>query len=373
MRHHSLPALVIVVALAACSSTPADTSGEPTTPPTDQPDTVTSDASTTDAPDTTDAPETTDAPQTTAEPDTTAPPAPDTTAPPAPAGDAVRGIADQAEQPHGTNVVTSSLGHSETVDSVRAAIEGNDALTLVAEIDHAANAANVGLELPETTVFLFGNPALGTLLMQENRQAAIDLPQRMLVTTEPDGATQIWWNDPDFVASRHGLGPASVESLATIGGALATIATGAAGTDEAPTEAFPTLGVGDGVVTVDATGTFDEVLSRLTAAIEANGALTLVATVDHAANAESAGLELPPTATVVFGNPNLGTPLMRESRTFGLDLPQKMTILETDEGVQILYNDPTEFATRHDVDLDAEPIPTIAGALDGLAATAAGG
>ena len=91
----------------------------------------------------------------------------------------------------------------------------------------------------------------------------------------------------------------------------------------------------------------EETLANLEAALEENGLLT-VAVVDHSANAANAGLELPPTRLVIFGNPNVGTPLMQSERTVAIDLPQKMLIYEDEAGdVYAAYNDPQYLAQRH--------------------------
>lgn len=69
----------------------------------------------------------------------------------------------------------------------------------------------------------------------------------------------------------------------------------------------------------------------------------------------------------MFGNPNLGTPLMQCSPTLAIDLPQKVLIWQTETGVSLAYNDPTYLAQRHNLgDCGAEVLETVTGALDGL-------
>jgi len=115
-----------------------------------------------------------------------------------------------------------------------------------------------------------------------------------------------------------------------------------------------------------------EAADRLTAAIEGNEKLGLIARVDHAAGAASVDLELTPTIEIFFGNPALGTPLMHISPTVAIDLPQKMLIIETDSGVQVLHNDPAYLAERHDIPADTPQLAVIRGALQSLASVAAG-
>ncbi len=70
--------------------------------------------------------------------------------------------------------------------------------------------------------------------------------------------------------------------------------------------------------------------------------------VNHAAGAAKAGQELSPTEVVIFGNPKVGTPLMKCGHTVAIDLPQKALIWEDDEGkVWFTYNDPAYLSQRH--------------------------
>lgn len=108
-----------------------------------------------------------------------------------------------------------------------------------------------------------------------------------------------------------------------------------------------------------------ETESRFISTLEEKG-LNVFATIDHAQNAEGAGLTLPPTRVIIFGNPQLGTPLMQCSRSIAIDLPQKLLIWEDEAGqVQIAYNDPRYLGGRHRLgECGNDVIQQIAGALD---------
>ncbi len=108
-----------------------------------------------------------------------------------------------------------------------------------------------------------------------------------------------------------------------------------------------------------------ETVSALTTAIEGAGA-KVFATVDHQANARSAGLELSPTTVVIFGNAKIGTPLMRENRKVALDLPQKMLVWQDGETTRIGYLKPETLADRYDLDENSKPIGMMTGALSKL-------
>lgn len=128
----------------------------------------------------------------------------------------------------------------------------------------------------------------------------------------------------------------------------------------------------EGLVTLRSTYSVEETLANLEAALEEKGLIT-VAVVDHSANAANAGLELPPTRLVIFGNPNVGTPLMQAARTVAIDLPQKMLIYEDEAGdVYVAYNDPQYLAERHALTGVDEPLTTVSNALSNLANAATG-
>src|ERR1700680_564693 len=86
-------------------------------------------------------------------------------------------------------------------------------MTVFARIDHAAGAASAGLALRPTEVVIFGNPKGGTALMQDRQSAGIDLPLKALVWEDADGQVWLGYNDPAWIAQRHGLGAASAGAV----------------------------------------------------------------------------------------------------------------------------------------------------------------
>ena len=86
-------------------------------------------------------------------------------------------------------------------------------LTIFARIDHAAGAAEVGLELRPTELFIFGNARGGTPLMQSVQTVGIDLPLKALVWQDAAGKTWISYNEPRWIVHRHGI--ANAEPIVT--------------------------------------------------------------------------------------------------------------------------------------------------------------
>ena len=93
--------------------------------------------------------------------------------------------AQSAEQ---AGLITASSAHSvaESVELLKTAI-GEMGLNIVAEVAHAQPAGRNSLELRPTYVLLFGNPEVGTKLMQADQGAGLDLPLRMLIWENDEG------------------------------------------------------------------------------------------------------------------------------------------------------------------------------------------
>jgi uncharacterized protein (DUF302 family) len=117
-----------------------------------------------------------------------------------------------------------------------------------------------------------------------------------------------------------------------------------------------------------------ETLDRLVAEIERRG-LKVAVRIDHAAGAKAAGMELPPTEVLLFGNPKLGTPLMQSNPAAGIDLPMKVLAWQDKAGkVWIGYNAPVAVAVaaRHAIRDRAEVVKSMSAALSGLVKAASG-
>ena len=101
-----------------------------------------------------------------------------------------------------------------TVDRLESFLKAKG-VEVSARIDHSSAAKKAGLELPRTQVLIFGNPAVGTRLMQRQRSIALELPLRVVVWQEADGTVWAGYNDIAGLAARHSITDqdASVESM----------------------------------------------------------------------------------------------------------------------------------------------------------------
>jgi uncharacterized protein (DUF302 family) len=123
----------------------------------------------------------------------------------------------------GLSTIPSRHGPKDTMDRLEAAVKAKG-MTVFARIDHAAGAAEAGLSLQPTELLIFGNARGGTLLMQLLQTIGIDLPLKALVWQDASGNTWLSYNDPSWLAKRHGLGQEAEETVGAMATALGAIA-----------------------------------------------------------------------------------------------------------------------------------------------------
>ena len=91
-----------------------------------------------------------------------------------------------------------------TMDRLESALK-DKCLTIFARIDHAAGAAKIGKQLRPTELVIFGNPQGGTPFMECAQSVGIDLPLKALVWQDESGQVWLGYNDPAYLAARHGV------------------------------------------------------------------------------------------------------------------------------------------------------------------------
>ena len=102
----------------------------------------------------------------------------------------------------GMITVKSPHDVATTVEKLVAVLESKG-MNVFGRVNHGAGAKKAGLELRPTELVLFGNPKVGTPLMQRSQSIAIDLPQKMLAWQDEDGTVYLSYNDPMHLKSRH--------------------------------------------------------------------------------------------------------------------------------------------------------------------------
>ena len=122
----------------------------------------------------------------------------------------------------GLTSIQSSFAPKETMDRLVAEINATG-MTVFARIDHAGGAAVVGLKLAPTELIIFGNARAGTPLMQSVQTVGIDLPLKVLVWEDAGGKTWLSYNEPSWIARRHGV-PNAEQVVSKMGASLSAIA-----------------------------------------------------------------------------------------------------------------------------------------------------
>lgn len=119
---------------------------------------------------------------------------------------------------NGVITVQSDFGVAETADRLENILK-EKGMTVFNRIDHAEGARNVGIELRDTVLLIFGNPKVGSPLMKCQQIAALDLPQKALIWKDVKDAVFVSYNAPAYIQMRHNISDCG-EVLAKIEKAL---------------------------------------------------------------------------------------------------------------------------------------------------------
>ncbi len=100
--------------------------------------------------------------------------------------------------------VVSQNNHATSVAKLKTLIQ-EQGLVHFSTINHQANAKNVKMNLKPETVVIFGNPKMGTVLMNCNPSMGLDLPLRILFSTDYEGITTITYTNPEYWSLKHNI------------------------------------------------------------------------------------------------------------------------------------------------------------------------
>lgn len=101
-------------------------------------------------------------------------------------------------------VSTSAYDVDTTVSRIQALLKEKN-VNVFAVVDHSSQAIKNGLELSDEKLIIFGDPKVGTYLMQENPSIGIELPLKILVFRDQDGKTQVAYKNPNDLKSQYGI------------------------------------------------------------------------------------------------------------------------------------------------------------------------
>jgi uncharacterized protein (DUF302 family) len=108
--------------------------------------------------------------------------------------------------PKGKGMISIKSKHSVkvTIDRLSAILK-KKGITVALRWSHSAKANGVGIKLRPTELLLFGNPKLGSHMFTSNQTAGIDLPMKALAWQDAKGQVWLTYNDPAYIAKRHGI------------------------------------------------------------------------------------------------------------------------------------------------------------------------
>lgn len=128
---------------------------------------------------------------------------------------------------NGLVTIPSEHSVNDTIDRLVSILE-TKGFTIFARIDHAKNAADVAVDLRPTQLLIFGNPKVGSSLMQDRQTVGLDLPAKMLAWEDADSHVWLTYTDATWMAERHGLGEKGAPGAQKIGAVLAEVGSAAA-------------------------------------------------------------------------------------------------------------------------------------------------
>jgi uncharacterized protein (DUF302 family) len=218
-----------------------------------------------------------------------------------------------------------------------AVVAATDRFDVIAEIDHSRLAALQGETMPPARVVMFSDPTVNTSILQQEPQAGLDLPFRVLAYAQGRKPAVIP-TTAKYLQRRHGLadGPALQqyeESIPSVVGAVPR--------DAVVEFDVSSLGKGQGIVTLTSDYGFEETIERLKAAIMAEDDTIWFGDIDYRDQAAALGVELPALTLLLFGAPGPGGKAMAERPRMGLDaFCQKVLVHQTPSGqVEVPFNE----------------------------------
>ncbi len=136
-------------------------------------------------------------------------------------------LTSMAAAEEGLVSVKSAHTVKTTADRLENALKAKG-MTIFARIDHAAGAQGIGQTLRPTELLIFGNPKIGSALMQCNQMVGIDLPMKALLWQDSAGDVWLTYNDSAYLAQRYGLADCA-DVLKNVAAALSNFAKAATG------------------------------------------------------------------------------------------------------------------------------------------------
>ena len=234
--------------------------------------------------------------------------------------------------------------------------------TIPLTVNHTVAATRVNLDLAPIQV-IFARPSrfLEKRLLRKSETIGLDLPMKFLVFEDSDGAVKLSVNTLGYLIDRHKIRIRDVALRLT-----SNLISQFASTDREQ----------QGLLSVKSSQSVDDTVQALQDAITANPAVRIPLVLAYGNRNTRPGHERHQRSSsklIVFGNPNVGTPLMQADPRIGIDLPLKFLVWKDKQGqVMVTYNDPHFIARRIDLQGQDARLDAISKTLNKLALAGAG-
>lgn len=229
-------------------------------------------------------------------------------------------------------------------------IDKNQKVSLVAHFEHHKMAQQKGLALETTHAIYFGNPQLGTPLLQKDQLIGLDLPQK-IITLDSGDNSYLYRLSTTYLSDRYEV---SFNDLSTMTKTLDGLSQNIAGNEERKMKS-PSVDEHEGIIVKRSDLSFEDAVNAVQEQIRSAQQLDILAELDHQKNAASVDMELRSTHVIMFGNPQVGIPLMQENRSIAVELPLKILIFEDENGqVKLAHKDMQFLLDRYQVNVQKD-------------------
>lgn len=262
----------------------------------------------------------------------------------------------------GLLLAKSNFGFDESKGRLKHLLKTSPDFELIAEIDHAQNAAKNSLQLSPLTTFLLRIPEAEIKLMQQQQLAGLDLPLRISLYQDENEEVFMVASNPDFLGARYNLGrQKELRKMKNLLHKKIEKASGAKISNSGKLK----VKENEGVILKKSPHDFNTTYALLLKEIESIEKLGLFAEIDHCDNASQLQMGLRPATLVIFGNPDVGSVLMQNNPQIGLELPVRILVWRDDAGqVFLSYNDPSWLAQRFGLDKNLSQIEMMSKVLE---------
>lgn len=230
----------------------------------------------------------------------------------------------------------------QSVEKLKSFIKNDESLTISTEFNHSKNAENAGLELTQNEVYFIDNPRYSIPLIEENSLTALEFPMRIGFYEINDEKFSVARSQDYFIQRYNLTNSAALRSIETISETFIKQSTGADFTQTSPIDSLDT----NGIKSLVSTKKYEETLESILSGLENNEDITLIESKNFTEEASEIGFNIKPLHLFVFGNPKVGTELMKQNPNFSIDLPLKVLVEENEDNEVLVHFQDLSFTAK---------------------------